>query len=225
MTYKCALVDIPFGGSKGGVQIEPGQYSERELEAVTRRFARELISRGYLSPGGNVPAPDIGTGAVEGQIRRGNAAAVQARLVAEAANGPVTYGGDEILRQRGIPVLPDLFVNAGGVTVSYFEWIKNLSHIRFGRMDRRLDEGRGAHIVRALEEMTGRSADAALRAELVTGAGELTLVRSGLDDTMRQAYDEISETFHHNGEIDDYRTAAYVVALSKIANTYLDLGV
>ncbi len=127
--------------------------------------------------------------------------------------------------ERGIPVLPDLFVNAGGVTVSYFEWIKNLSHIRFGRMDRRLDEGRGARIVRALEEMTGRPADAALRAELVSGADELTLVRSGLDDTMRQAYDEISETFHRGDDIDDYRTAAYVVALRKIANTYFDLGI
>ena len=84
---------------------------------------------------------------------------------------------DEILRQRGIPVLPDLFVNAGGVTGSYFEWIKNLSHIRFGRLDRRLDEGRGERIVSALEQMTGRSADAALRAELVTGADELALVR------------------------------------------------
>ncbi len=380
MTYKCALVDVPFGGSKGGVNLEPGDYSERELELITRRFARELISRGYLSPGGNVPAPDMGTGAremgwiadiyrimhpeeinalacvtgkpvtiggiraaprrpgagcssrcasssagrrtwrwpdlegslegkrivvqglgnvgyhlarylseedgalivgvmtregtvlddggidvdglrahldeaggvegypggrtdldadaflatpcdllvpaaIEGQIHRGNAAAVQASLVVEAANGPVTYGGDEILRQRGIPVLPDLFVNAGGVTVSYFEWIKNLSHIRFGRMDRRLDEGRGERIVRALEVMTGRSADASLRAELISGADELALVRSGLDDTMRQAYDEISQTFHGNDAIDDYRTAAYVVAITKIANTYLDLGV
>ena len=380
MTYKCALMDVPFGGSKGGVRLDPGQYSEPEIEAITRRFARELISRGYLSPGGNVPAPDLGTGAremgwiadvyrtmhpeeinalacvtgkpvtsggipgrieatgrgvqfalrelfrrpedlalagldgalagkrivvqglgnvgyhlakylseedgalivgvmtregsvfddrgiaiaelrdhldhnggvagypggragvaagaflatpcdllipaaIEGQIHRRNAASVQAKLVVEAANGPVTFGGDEVLRQRGIPVLPDLYVNAGGVTVSYFEWIKNLSHIRFGRLDRRLDEGRGALIVRALEQMTGGSLDAALRAELITGADELTLVRSGLDDTMRQAYDQISETFHASGEIDDLRTAAFVVALRKIANTYLDLGV
>ena len=380
MTYKCALVDVPFGGSKGGVRMEPSRHSERELEAITRRFARELVARGYLSPGGNVPAPDMGTGAremgwiadvyrtlhpeeinalacvtgkpvtsggvpgrveatgrgaqfalrelfrrpedmalagldgdlagkrivvqglgnvgfhlakylaeedgalivgvmtregvvlddggiavaelrghldrhggvdgfpggrtgvtadaflatpcdllipaaIEGQIHRGNAASIRAKLVVEAANGPVTFGGDEILRQRGIPVLPDLYVNAGGVTVSYFEWIKNLSHIRFGRLDRRLDEGRGARIVSALEQMTGRSADAALRAELSTGADELALVRSGLDDTMRQAYDEISETFHSNDRIDDYRTAAFVVALRKIANTYLDLGV
>ena len=380
MTYKCALVDVPFGGSKGGVRLEPSRHSERELEAITRRFARELTARGYLSPGGNVPVPMSGAGAremgwiadvyrtlhpeeinalacvtgkpvtsggipgrieatgrgvqfavrelfrrpedlalaglegglagkrivvqglgnvgfhlakylseedgalivgvmtregavldergiavaalrghldgnggvagfpggrtgvdtdaflatpcdllipaaIEGQIHRGNAAAVQAKLVVEAANGPVTFGGDEILRQRGIPVLPDLYVNAGGVTVSYFEWIKNLSHIRFGRLDRRLDEGRGARIVSALEQMTGRSADAALRAELVTGADELALVRSGLDDTMRQAYDEISETFHGNDAIDDYRTAAFVVALRKIADTYLDLGV
>ncbi len=380
MTYKCALVDVPFGGSKGGVRMEPAQHSERELEAITRRFARELVARGYLSPGGNVPAPDMGTGAremgwiadvyrtlhpeeinalacvtgkpvtsggipgrieatgrgaqfalrelfrrpedmalagldgglagkrivvqglgnvgyhlakylseedgalivgvmtregvvlddggiavaalrdhldrnggvdgypggrtdvtadqflatpcdllipaaIEGQIHRGNAASIRTKLVVEAANGPVTFGGDAILRQRGIPVLPDLYVNAGGVTVSYFEWIKNLSHIRFGRLDRRLDEGRGERIVSAMEQLTGRSADAALRAELVTGADELALVRSGLDDTMRQAYDEISETFHRHDRIDDYRTAAFVVALRNIANTYLDLGV
>lgn len=380
MTYKCALVDIPFGGSKGGVQLNPREYSEREVEAITRRFARELAKRGYLSPGGNVPAPDMGTGAremswiadvyrtlhpeeinalacvtgkpvtsggipgrveatgrgvqyavrelfrhpedlalaglhgelagtrivvqglgnvgyhlarflseqdsalivgvlerdgmvldergiaveelrahidltggiegfpgaicdvdpaaglttpcdllipaaLEGQIHHNNAADVQARMVIEAANGPVTYAGDAILRQRGIPVLPDLYVNAGGVIVSYFEWIKNLSHIRFGRLERRLDEGRGARIVSALEEMTGLPAGAALRAELVTGADELTLVRSGLDDTMRQAYAEVSTTFHDNEAIGDFRTAAFVVALRKIAATYLDLGV
>ena len=380
MTYKCALVDVPYGGSKGGVQLDPREHSERELEAITRRFARELVNRGYLSPGGNVPAPDMGTGAremgwiadvyrtlhpqeinalacvtgkpvtsggipgrveatgrgvqyavrelfrhpedlalaglhgelagtrivvqglgnvgyhlarflseedgalivgvlerdgvvldpggiaiaklrehidrtggiggfpgartdvdpaaglatpcdllipaaIEGQIHHDNAAAVQAKMVIEAANGPVTYAGDAILRQRGIPVLPDLYVNAGGVTVSYFEWIKNLSHIRFGRLDRRLDEGRGERIVSALEQMTGRPAGASLRAELVAGADELALVRSGLDDTMRQAYGEISTTFHGNGAIDDFRTAAFVVALRKIAATYLDLGV
>ena len=163
----------------GGVEGYPGGRTDIDADAFLATPCDLLI-----------PA------AIEGQIHRGNAAAVQASLVVEAANGPVTYGGDQILRQRGIPVLPDLFVNAGGVTVSYFEWIKNLSHIRFGRMDRRLDEGRGERIVRALEQMTGRSADAALRAELVTGADELALVRSGLDDTMRQAYDEISETFH-----------------------------
>ena len=380
MTYKCALVDVPYGGSKGGVQLDPRDYSPRELEAITRRYARELAARGYLSPGGNVPAPDMGTGAremgwiadvyrtlhpedinalacvtgkpvtsggipgrveatgrgvqyavrelfrhsedldlagldgelagkrvvvqglgnvgfhlarflsaedgvrivgvlerdgvvldeagidvaklgdhireqggiagfpgarsdaapaagltlpcdllipaaIEGQIHRGNAAEVQAKLIVEAANGPVTFDGDQILRQRGIPVLPDLYVNAGGVTVSYFEWIKNLSHIRFGRLDRRLDEARGARLVDALEGMTGRPADPALHAELVTGADELSLVRSGLDDTMRQAYAEISSTFREQDTIDDFRTAAYVVALRKIARTYLDLGV
>lgn len=380
MTYKCALVDIPYGGSKGGIQINPQDYSERELESITRRFARELVNRGYLSPGGNVPAPDVGTGAremgwiadvyrtlhpeeinalacvtgkpvtsggipgrteatgrgvqfavrelfrrpedlslaglneelpgtkivvqglgnvgyhlsrflseedgalivgvlekggvvldeggiaikelrehidstggikgfrgarddldsaaglaipcdllipaaIEGQIHHGNAADLQAKMVIEAANGPVTYAADAILRERGIPVLPDLYVNAGGVVVSYFEWIKNLSHIRFGRLDRRLDEGRGERIISALEQMTGRPAAKSLRAEIVSGADELTLVRAGLDDTMRQAYEEISDTFHGNEAIDDFRTAAFVVALRKIAKTYSDLGV
>ena len=215
MTYKCALVDVPFGGSKGGVQLEPGQYSERELEAITRRFARELISRGYLSPGGNVPAPDMGTGARE----MGWIADVYRTLHPEEINAlacvtgkPVTSGGIpgriEATGRGAQFAMREFFRRPEDLALAGLEG--DLSHIRFGRMDRRLDEGRGARIVRALEEMTGRSADAALRAELVTGADELTLVRSGLDDTMRQAYDEISETFHRNDANDDYRTAAFV---------------
>ena len=121
-------------------------------------------------------------------------------------------------------VLPDVFVNAGGVVVSYFEWIKNLSHIRFGRMDRRLDELRGERIVHALEAMTGKKAPDEIRAELSTGADELALVRSGLDDTMRQAYQEISEVFRRGQDLRDFRTAAFVVALQKIARTYTEMG-
>ena len=386
MTYKCAIVDVPFGGAKGALAIDPRRYSVDDLETITRRFARELIERGYISPGGNVPAPDLGTGpremawiadvyknlrpheidhlacvtgkpltaggingrveatgrgaqyvlreffrhpedvrlahppegdlrlsgslegkkvviqglgnvgyhaakflseedgaiitaivewdgalvnpaglsvesvrrymnetggvkgfpdaayepnglaclerecdilipaAMEGQITGDNADQIKAPLVVEAANGPLTFDADEQLRARGVVILPDVFVNAGGVVVSYFEWIKNLSHIRFGRMDRRLDELKGQRIVHALEVMTGKKVPDEIRAELGTGADELDLVRSGLDDTMRTAYQEISEVLHRDGAIGDFRTAAFVIALQKIARTYAEMG-
>jgi glutamate dehydrogenase (NAD(P)+) len=380
MTYKCAIVDVPYGGSKGGLLIDPRNYALEEMEIITRRFARELVERGYISPGGNVPAPDMGTGAremawiadvyrtlhphdidhlacvtgkpvtaggirgrveatgrgteyviqelfrhpddmklaglsgqlegkriiiqglgnvgyhaakflseedgakiiaiierdgaiinqaglpieavrtyitehggirdfpdatyepngraclemecdilipaaLESQITTENAAKIKAPLIVEAANGPVTFEADEILRARGVVILPDIYVNAGGVVVSYFEWIKNLSHIRFGRMERRLDEMRGDRVVHALEVMTGQQVPDDIRQQLGTGSDELALVRSGLDDTMRLAYQEISEVFHSRAEIVDFRTAAFVVALQKIARTHLEMGV
>jgi len=379
MTYKCAIVNVPYGGSKGGLRIDPRNYSIDELERITRRFARELIIKGYINPATNVPAPDMGTGsqemawiadtyktlhptdvnyfasvtgkpvanggirgrteatgrgvmyavleffrhpedmkmaglegtidgksivvqgygnvgyyaakflaergakiicvierdgaiinkdgldtedvlehmkehrgvkgypnaryeengkaclglecdillpaALEGQITIDNALDIKAKLIVEAANGPVTYGADEILRERGIVILPDAYVNAGGVTVSYFEWIKNLSHIRFGRMDRRLDELRTHRIVDAMEALTGKTIPPAMRNDITTATDELTLVRSGLDDTMRLAYQEISEAFHTNQKIEDFRTAAFYVAIKKIAQTYYDMGV
>lgn len=380
MTYKCAIVDVPYGGSKGGLIIDPRRYDEEELEIITRRFARELIEKGYISPGGNVPAPDMGTSsremawiadiykklnptdinyfacvtgkprtnggisgrveatgrgiqyatreffrhpddvkmaglsggiegkrvvvqglgnvgyhaakflseedgakitciiewngaiinedglpveavkqylsehgtlegfpnttfvgdgrscltldcdilvpaALESQIAEDNVHDIKAKLIVEGANGPVTYGADEVIRQKGIVVLPDAYANAGGVTVSYFEWIKNLTHIRFGRMERRLDEYRGDAIIEALQEMTGKTVPVQLRAKLTTSTDEMSLVRSGLDDTMRIAYQEISQVFHSNDDITDFRTAAFVVSLGKIARTYEDMGV
>jgi glutamate dehydrogenase (NAD(P)+) len=380
MTYKCALVDVPYGGSKGGLLLNPRDYSVNDLEIITRRFARELIEKGFISPGGNVPGPDMGTGAremawmadtyknlnphdvnyfacvtgkpptnggirgrveatgrglqfalreffrhpedvalanmngklagkrlifqglgnvgyygakflqeeddalitavvewdgaivdergidiealrqhmnehggvkgypqgtyvengrsvmenecdilipaaLEGQITAENAGRIKAPLIVEGANGPVTFEADEILRKRGVVMLPDFYVNAGGVTVSYFEWIKNLSHIRFGRMERRLDEYRGNAIIHALEVMTGQSVPDDIRAELSTGADELALVRSGLDDTMRLAYQEISQTLHRSNRITDFRTAAFVVSLRKVVRTYMEMGV
>ena len=379
MTYKCAIVNVPYGGSKGGVKLDPRRYSEYELERITRRFARELIAKGYLSPSENVPAPDMGTGekemswiadvykilhpndvnhfacvtgkpitnggirgrveatgrgvqyvmreffrhpddvqkaglegdldgktvviqglgnvgyhaakfiseednakiicviehdgaiinengihieslsqyirehhgvkgfpdgryeenglaclemecdilipaALESQITVDNAPNIKAKLIVEAANGPVTYPADEILRERGITVLPDAYVNAGGVTVSYFEWIKNLSHIRFGRMQRRLDEFRGERIIQALEQMTGKEVPPNLKNDITQGADELTLVRSGLDDTMRLAYQEVREVANEKG-IEDFRTASYVVALQKIATNRIQMGI
>ena len=380
MTYKCAIVDVPFGGSKGGLLIDPSKYDRDEMQIITRRFARELIRRDFISPATNVPAPDMGTGeremawiadtykqqhpenlnytacvtgkpvhhggirgrveatgrgvvyamreffrhakdvrnagldgglagkrivvqglgnvgyhaaklldeedeakiiaiierdgallhpeglpvqkvreyinshktirgfpdaefvtdgrkvlemecdilipaAMEAQITAENAGRIRTCLIIEAANGPVTFEADEILRSRNVTILPDAYVNAGGVTVSYFEWIRNLSHIRFGRMQRRFDELRGQHLISALENMTQKDVPEWMQQEIVRGADELDLVRSGLDDTMRHAYQELSETLEVNDKVKDFRTAAYVVAISKIARSYFDLGV
>lgn len=380
MTYKCAIVNVPFGGSKGALLIDPAQYERDELELITRRFTLELVRKGFLSPATNVPAPDIGTGqremawmadtykqlqptdinyiacvtgkpvhhggingrveatgrgvqyalqeffrhpqdvaaanmqgtlegkhivvqglgnvgyhaakflseddgakivaiierdgalineeglnvedvhqhiiqhhsvknfpgarfeengnsvlemecdilipaALESQVTLENAERIKARLIAEAANGPLTYGADEILHKRGVTILPDAYVNAGGVTVSYFEWIRNISHIRFGRMQRRHDEMRGHQVASMLETITGTKVAGHHRDSLARGADELDLVRSGLDDTMRTAYQEIREAFLEDDKIQDLRTASYVVAIRKIARTYLDVGV
>ncbi len=380
MTYKCAIVDVPFGGSKGALLIDPSRYEREEMELITRRFTLELVRRGFLSPAINVPAPDVGTGqremawmadtykhlhpedinyvacvtgkpvhhggirgrveatgrgvqyalreffrhpedvrraglegglegkriviqglgnvgyhaakflseedgarivavierdgalineagvaiedlyqhmvqhrsirnfpgarfeadgkavlempcdilipaALESQITLDNAPRIQARLIAEAANGPVTYGADEILNKKGVVILPDAYVNAGGVTVSYFEWIRNISHIRFGRMQRRHDELRGRQFADMVEEATGNALPAGLRDSISRGADELDLVRSGLDDTMRLAYQEIRRVYLEEAGVQDLRTASYVVAIRKIARSYLDIGV
>jgi glutamate dehydrogenase (NAD(P)+) len=376
MTYKCALVDVPFGGSKGGLSIDPGQYDRDEMERITRRFAQELARKGFLSPATNVPAPDVGTGqremawimdayknlypedlnfaacvtgkplhfggirgrleatgrgiqfalreyfrhpsaireaglsgalegkrviiqglgnvgyhlgkflqeedgaliigiieqdgalvseaglpvedvrqfmtktggvqgfpgvefvepgsivlehecdilvpaALEGVIHGNNAARIKARVIAEGANGPITFDADQILREMGVAVLPDVYMNAGGVVVSYFEWIRNLSHIRLGRLQRRFDELRGQHIVSALELLTGEQVPDWMHSALVRGAREVDLVHSGLDDTMRSAFQDILEA--RDGETYDYRTAAYRIALQKIYEGSLDL--
>ena len=145
-------------------------------------------------------------------------------LIAEAANGPVTYGADEILHRNGKVIIPDVFLNAGGVVVSYFEWIKNISHIRFGRLGRRSDELRGRNTVAALEQMLERPVPATLQEKLVHGADELDLVRSGLDDTMRLAYQEIRDVKQSRENVRDLRTAAFAVAVEKIAVSYMEMG-
>ena len=384
MTYKCALVEAPFGGSKGGLCIDPREWDEHELEMITRRFAYELAKRDLIHPSQNVPAPDMGTGeremawiadqyrrmnttdinsaacvtgkppnaggiagrveatgrgvqyalqeffrhpkdiaaaglsgtlkgkriivqglgnvgfhaakflseedgakitgiierdgalrddtgldveavrawiaehggvkgyddalyleegsalleedcdilipaALEGVINLTNADRVKAPLIIEAANGPVTAGADEILRDKGCVIIPDMYANAGGVTVSYFEWVKNLSHIRFGRMQRRAEESRHQLVIDELERL---SADTGIGWELspdfkdkyLRGAGELELVRSGLDDTMRKAYQDMREVWHARDDVKDLRTAAYLVSIGKVADSYKAKG-
>ncbi|MCC5999924.1 MAG: Glu/Leu/Phe/Val dehydrogenase [Pararhodobacter sp.] len=384
MTYKCALVETPFGGSKGGLCINPRQYEEHELEQITRRFAYELAKRDLIHPAQNVPAPDMGTGeremawiadqyarmnttdinaracvtgkplnaggikgrveatgrgvqyalqeffrhpadkrqagldgtldgkriivqglgnvgyhaakflseedgarivavierdgavvndggldiealrqwiaetggvrnfpgsryhedgaalleeecdilipaALEGVIHLGNAPRIKAPLIIEAANGPITAGADDVLRGRGTVIIPDLYANAGGVTVSYFEWVKNLSHIRFGRMQRRNEE---AHALLLVDELERLSADRGLGWELspdfkrrfLQGADELALVRSGLDDTMRTAYQSMRVVWQERPEVPDLRTAAFIVAIERVAARYRAKG-
>ena len=384
MTYKCALVEAPFGGSKGGLAIDPREYDEHEMEQITRRFAYELIKRDMINPAQNVPAPDMGTGeremawiadqykrmnttdingvacvtgkptngggiqgrteatgrgvqyalreffrdragvdktgmsgtldgkrvvvqglgnvgyhaakflagedgckivgilerdgalfdprgldvdairnwiaghggvkgyadgtfvadgakvleedcdilipaALEGVINLTNAHSIKAPLIIEAANGPVTAGADTILREKGTVIIPDMYANAGGVTVSYFEWVKNLSHIRFGRMQRRQEEARHQLIVDELERLSAHLGDAwnmtpDFKDKYLRGADELELVRSGLDDTMRTAYQSMASVWHARDEVEDLRTAAYLVAIDRVAASYRAKG-
>ncbi|QCO57399.1 Glu/Leu/Phe/Val dehydrogenase (plasmid) [Pseudorhodobacter turbinis] len=384
MTYKCALVETPFGGSKGGLCIDPRAWEPHELESITRRFAYELIKRDLINPAQNVPAPDMGTGeremawiadqyarmhtadinakacvtgkpphaggiqgrveatgrgvqyalqeffrhpedkalaglsgdldgkkvivqglgnvgyhaakflseedgakivaviewdgaivnddgidiedlrqwivkhgsvkgyaqgtyveegavvlekecdvlipaALEGVINLSNAARIKAKLIIEAANGPITFGADEVLRKKGVVIIPDMYANAGGVTVSYFEWVKNLSHIRFGRMQRRAEEARHVLLVNELERLSsdkglGWTMSPGFKSKYLKGAGELELVRSGLDDTMRTAYQAMREVWHGRNDVEDLRVAAYIVSISRVAATYQSKG-
>lgn len=379
MTYKCAIVDVPFGGAKGGVKIDPKKYTVDQLERITRRYTTELIKKNFIGPGIDVPAPDYGTGeremswimdtyttffpgqidgmgcvtgkpvtqggisgrreatglgvyfgvreacsfsddmerlgmtvglpgktvvvqglgnvgyhaakyfheggakiialaefegaiynpdglnyeevfqhrkktgsilhfpgatnlanssdalelecdilipaALENQIHEGNASRIKAKIIGEAANGPTTAEAELILNQKGIMVIPDIYLNAGGVTVSYFEWLKNLSHVRFGRLGKRFDENLNNNIIDAVEEMTGRSLSDQRRQLIGRGADEVDFVYSGLEETMIEAYRQIRAVKKEIPSIPDYRTAAFVVAIRKIARSYEALGV
>ena len=378
MSYKCALVEVPFGGSKGGLIIDPRDWTSAELERITRRFTQELAKRDLIHPSQNVPAPDVGTGeremawmadeykrlnpaeinawacvtgkpvakggisgraeatgrgvvyalrsffdctedvtkaglkpglrgkriivqglgnvgyhaakilseeddalithvmerdgavvdenginietlrshisstggvlgysgyvesglemlesdadiiipaAMELVITEANAKNIKAPLIIEAANGPVSAKADTILRDRGVIIIPDLYANAGGVTVSYFEWIKNLSRIRFGRMQRRADESRYGALIEGIEGMTGQSFPDELASRAINGGAEIDLVRSGLEDTMRSTYDVISEVWNKEKSAIDLRTAAMMVAVQRIAQGYQSIGI
>ena len=384
MTYKCSLVELPFGGSKGGLTLDPRQWEEDELEKITRRFTYELSRRSLISPSQNVPAPDMGTGeremawmadaykrlhpedinaracvtgkplrlggiagrveatgrgvqyalrevfrtpevlaraglsgsldgqrivvqglgnvgfhaaqflstedgakivavaerdgavmneagldiaalqahlrvtggvrdfpgatfepnsaraleldcdilipaAMEAVIHVGNAGAIRARLIVEAANGPVTAEADEILRNRGVVIVPDLYANAGGVTVSYFEWVKNLQQISFGRLERRQEEARHALLVNELERLAAETGlkgalSHGFKQKYLRGADELELVRSGLDDTMRASFQQMVTVLASDSRVPDLRIAAYIVAIRRIAASYDALG-
>ena len=163
--------------------------------------------------------------ALENQLTLANVDRVKAKMIAEAANGPTTLGADEKLHARGIPVIPDIYLNAGGVTVSYFEWTKNLSHIRSGRMEKRLDEMFRERLVSTMETVTKTPVSDMTRRELLHGAEEVDLVNSGLEGTMQTAYREIRNTLRSEPRHGDLRTAAYATAIQKVARAYMELGV
>lgn len=381
MTYKCAIVDVPFGGAKGGVKVSPRAYTEEELERITRRYTVELIRKNFIGPSIDVPAPDYGTGeremawildtyqtfkggeidaagcvtgkpvkqngihgrteatgrgvyyalreffkdkrmvekigstmgiagktmviqgmgnvgsyagliseeeggvkiiglseiegtiykadgismkealefrkqngtilgfpgsttlpdrgdwvaiecdillpsALESVITIDNAHRVKAKVIGEAANGPITANAEEVLLDNNIVIIPDMFINAGGVTVSYFEWLKNLSHMRFGRIDKRFNQNTYSNLVSLVEKLTGKTIDEREKAILTKGADEVDLVRSGLEETMVNAYENIMEVYWKNQpKMRSLRSAAFVNALEKVANDYMTLGV
>jgi glutamate dehydrogenase (NAD(P)+) len=379
MTYKCAIVNVPFGGGKGGIKINPKKYSPYELEKITRRYTAELIKKNFIGPGTDVPAPDYGTGeremawildtyaamhpgeidaagcvtgkpvtqggvrgrreatglgvffglrevchmeevmkklelptgvegkrvavqglgnvgyhsakffqdagaiivglsehdggiwntdgldvdavfnfrkstgtilnypgatnfpnkedllemecdilipaALENVINGTNAPRVKAKIIGEAANGPLTPEADEIFVKKGILVVPDMYLNAGGVTVSYFEWLKNLSHVRYGRMEKRFTENLNSHILGQIEELSGRKVRNEEREFIMHGPDEVDLVYSGLEETMITATHEIMNAWKSNPDIPDMRTAAYVVAINKVGTSYAELGI
>ncbi|MBL7708059.1 MAG: Glu/Leu/Phe/Val dehydrogenase [Chitinophagaceae bacterium] len=379
MTYKCAIVNVPFGGAKGGIKINPRKYSPYELEKITRRYTAELIKKKFIGPGTDVPAPDYGTGeremawildtysamhpgeidaagcvtgkpvtqggvrgrreatglgvffglrevcnmpdvmkrlgmpvgvegkrvvvqglgnvgyhsakffqdagaiiiglaeyegsimndkgldvdavfnhrkatgsilnfpgatnfakntdalemecdilipaALENVIDGENAPRVKAKLIGEAANGPLTPDADDVFAKKGIIVVPDMYLNAGGVTVSYFEWLKNLSHVRYGRMEKRFNENMNTQIVNQMESLSGKKMSEKDKEYIVHGADEVDLVYSGLEETMISATHEIMNAWKANPEIPDMRTAAYVVAINKVGTSYAELGI
>jgi len=380
MSYKCAIVNVPFGGAKGGIKINTKDYSIAELETITRRYTVELIKKNFIGPGIDVPAPDYGSGeremswiadtyqtmnpgqldalfcvtgkplalhgiagrkeatgrgvaiavrecvnisedmnklglstglsgkriivqglgnvgyhtikylieygatvvgiceyegaiynpnglnldevfnhrkssgsilnfsgstkefinsakgleqecdilvpaALENQITMANVANIKAKIIAEAANGPTTPDAADFLINKGCILIPDMYCNAGGVTVSYFEWLKNLSHVAFGRMDKRYEENANLNIVNMVEKITGISLDPTQRNLIVKGASELELVNSGLEDTMIRSYHEIRDIQMANPKIDGLRTAAFVGSINKIAVSYMNMGI
>jgi glutamate dehydrogenase (NAD(P)+) len=163
--------------------------------------------------------------ALENVINAQNAPRVKAKIIGEAANGPLTPEADEILSTKGTLVVPDMYLNAGGVTVSYFEWLKNLSHVRYGRLEKRFTENMNKHILGQMEDMTGKTVDPKERNFIEHGADEIDLVHSGLEETMVTATREIMDVWKANPEIPDMRTAAYVCAINKVATSYAELGI
>ncbi len=379
MTYKCAIVNVPFGGAKGGIKINPRNYSAYELEKITRRYTSELVKKNFIGPGIDVPAPDYGTGeremawivdtyaslkpgeidaagcvtgkpitqggvrgrkeatglgvffgirevcnmadvmekqglsvgiagktvvvqglgnvgyhsakffreagaivtglaeyegaiynanglneedvfqhrkatgsilnfpgatnlakntdalelecdilipaALENVINGDNAPRVKAKIIGEAANGPCTPEADEVFIEKGILCVPDMYLNAGGVTVSYFEWLKNLSHVRYGRMEKRFTENQNSQILGQIESLTGKTVSQKDKDIIQHGAEEIELVHSGLEETMITATREIVHIWKTNPSIPDMRTAAYVSAINKVATSYAELGI
>jgi glutamate dehydrogenase (NAD(P)+) len=226
---QAGAVLVGFAEAEGAIANKKGL----DLEAVMahRRERRSLLD----FPGGTnlarredaleLDCDILIPAALERQITADNAPRIRAKIVVEAANGPTTPEADEILGRRGVMVIPDAFINAGGVTVSYFEWVKNLGHVRFGRMQKRFEQGAYGRLLEAVEGVTGRKFTAEEIARVTHGASEEDLVNSGLEETMVTAYHPIREQWKERGGKVDLRTAALIVAIDKVALSYAQLGI
>jgi len=212
--YKTSGIDIhdllKFRKETGSILGYPGaeSFDKQDRKAVLE-FECDIL----------VPA------ALENQITTENAHNIKAKIIAEAANGPITSAAEEILLQKGTLIIPDLYLNAGGVTVSYFEWLKNLSHMRFGRMDKRFNQRTYESILTTVEELTGKQVSAQARAFITKGADEIDLVRSGLEETMVNAYHQTHAIMTRKKDVTDLRTAAFINAINKISSDYMSLGI
>jgi Glutamate dehydrogenase/leucine dehydrogenase len=204
-----------------------------DVDALWRHFDKKRSIKGFRGgktlPNGTdaleVECDILVPAALENQITRANADRIRARILAEAANGPVTNEAEEILLKKGVLIVPDIYLNAGGVTVSYFEWTKNISHMRYGLMQKRVDSTQRSAIVSATEDLVQARFPGKVREGLIRGLGEVDLVRSGLEETMVGAYQEIREVRERMKKVDDLRTAAFIVAIEKVGRSYLELGV
>jgi glutamate dehydrogenase (NAD(P)+) len=163
--------------------------------------------------------------ALENQITDENVDRIRTKIIAEGANGPVTAGASERLYQRGVTVIPDMYLNAGGVTVSYFEWLKNLSRVRFGRMEKRFEERTNRRLLEVIQKLSGHQLGESEIQDFVSGPSEEDLVNSGLEETMVTAYQQIREERRRHGDKPDLRTAAFILAIEKICNTYGQMGI
>jgi glutamate dehydrogenase (NAD(P)+) len=207
-----------------GLDIE-AVFQHRKLTGSILGYAGAKSEFKNSMEGLEQPCDILVPAALENQITIGNIKNIKAKIIAEGANGPTTPEAEAIFYKNGGLIIPDMYANAGGVTVSYFEWLKNLSHVAFGRMNRRFEENSNLNLVNMVEGITGVALNSAQRSSIIKGASELELVNSGLEDTMIRSYHEIRETFINTPGIDTLRTAAFVGAINKIAVSYQNLGV
>ena len=213
---------------RGGSIVDPNGIDIAKLHGHMLETGGIADYPGFINTGPEILESDADIlipAAMEGVINETNASRIKTPLIVEAANGPVTAAGDAILRKKGVIVIPDFCANAGGVTVSYFEWIKNLTHIRFGRMQRRQQENQFEILMQGIESMTGQSFPESDRNAVLSGATEINLVRSGLEDTMRGAYNAISVAWNDKDNVPDLRTAAMMIAVDRVAKSYISIGI
>jgi glutamate dehydrogenase (NAD(P)+) len=220
---------IAIAEYEGAVYNENG-LNEEELFQHRKKTGSILNFQGAVNFESSAEALEIDCdilvpAALENVINGENAPRIKAKIIAEAANGPLTPEADEIFVQKGVLVIPDMYLNAGGVTVSYFEWLKNLSHMRFGRMEKRFQENMNKHILNEMESLSGKQVGQKEKNFIMHGADEIDLVYSGLEETMISSTQEIMDIWHSNPSIPDMRTAAYVSAINKVALSYIELGI